>query len=224
MKFGFVIYPGIQLMDIVGPLEVINIWKMLDKRIEVYFIAEAPEAVDCGSNFLLQITTTFASAPQMDYLIVPGGMGRLNEVNNTLLTQFIQAQFVNCQGIAAVCTGAFLLEAAGILRGHEVTTYWRALPELSHHQEIKISEKRIAKSGKIWTCGGISSGIDLALALIADIAGENTAGEVQLMFEYFPSNQVYCRNSDLSKLPPYPREIDPESRKLPIYMRDFINN
>lgn len=223
MKVGFLIYPQMQLMDLVGPLEVFEMWRDITPQLENYLIAENVNSIPCGVGVVLEPHFTTGNAPDLDLLIVPGGYGRLEQVNNLVLLEFIRRQADCCQKIAAVCTGAFLLRAAGILSGKEATTYWRAIPELALDSTLTVKEERIVCSGKIWTSGGVSSGIDLALALIADLAGNQVAGKVQLMFEYFPSQQVYDANPDLSKLAGYPRETNPENRQLPFYIQNYLN-
>ncbi|MCX7124700.1 MAG: DJ-1/PfpI family protein [Gammaproteobacteria bacterium] len=92
--------------------------------------------------------------------------------------------------VLAVCTGASLLYQTGILKNHKVTTYWLASPELANNTDIVINEERLVKSGKVWKSGGISSGIDLIFELINGIAGKNIAGQMQLLFEYFPNKKI----------------------------------
>ena len=222
MKFGFIVYPQMQLMDLVGPVEVLNIWRKLNPELEIVYIAENLLPIDCRSGFSLQATYTFSEAPQLDYMCVPGGMGRLKEMHNPQTLQFIQKQFAGCKLVASVCTGAFLLYSSGVLTNHEVTTYWMAMPELTDKNDITISEKRVVKSGKVWTSGGVSSGIDLMFEVICEIAGESMAGQVQLLFEYFPSNRIYCTHADVNKLPKYPTEKSGSVRHLPEYMDKVI--
>lgn len=203
-KFGFILYEQVQPMDVIGPWEIFSIWKkILNAPIDLLLIAEAGPMIECDSDIYLKAHCNFANAPALDYLIVPGGRGRFKEVNNQAMLTFLQTQATHCQKILSVCTGAFLLHAAGLLKDHAVTTYWRALPELQSQSDIAIVEERIVKSNKIWTAGGISSGIDLALELIADIVGTEVAGQVQLLFEYFPQDKLYCSAATANTLPPY---------------------
>lgn len=224
MKVGFLIYPRMQLMDLVGPLEVFEIWRHFNPQLENYLIAENTERIPCGVGVELYSHFTVENAPDLDLLIVPGGYGRLEQVANQSLIKFIQRQALCCQKIAAVCTGAFLLQAAGVLVGKAATTYWRAIPELALDPTLTVAEERIVHSGKVWSSGGVSSGIDLALALIADFAGEQIAGKVQLMFEYFPSQQVYDSYPDLTDLPDYPREAKECVRRLPRYIQKYLQS
>lgn len=224
MKFGFLVYPKMQLMDFVGPIEVLNFWRKLKPSLEIYCIAENLQLIDCGNGMTLQPDYTFLNAPQLDYLCVPGGPGRIDMMHNTLLLSFIHQQYVNCKLIAAICTGSFLLYKAGILRNHKVTTYWLALPELQNDPSIEISEERVVKSGKVWTSGGVSSGVDLIFELINEIDGKKIAGQVQLLFEYFPNNKIYCVNDDINKLPPYPNENSNVIRRLPSYIIEALKS
>jgi transcriptional regulator GlxA family with amidase domain len=222
MRFGFIVYPQVQLMDLVGPLEVLNMWRMLDPTVEIVYIAETITPLDAGSGFTLKIDHTFQDAPQLDVLCVPGGVGRLTQMTNPKLLHFIQTQSPGCKLITAVCTGAFLLYHAGILANQQITTYWRALPELALLEDIQICEERLVKSGKIWTSGGISSGIDLMLAVINELAGKTIAGKVQLLFEYFPNHKAYCKPEDVDTLPAYLNEKANLEQALPNYIREYL--
>jgi len=221
MKFGFLVFDGIQLMDLVGPLEVINMWKMLDETIEAVFISDK-KLLDCGNNISLNIDYNYNDCPRLDYLIVPGGYGRVSQMQNHNMAKFISKCYNECQAIAAVCTGVFLLYSAGVLSGHSVSSYWRAIPELSHNKDIKIIQQRIVQSGKIWTSGGVTSGIDMTLALINHIAGQQIAGQVQLLLEYFPSQKIYATLDDINHLPPYPTATLGEVNQLPDYISQQI--
>jgi transcriptional regulator GlxA family with amidase domain len=93
--------------------------------------------------------------------------------------------------VLSVCTGAFILQAAGLLKGKKATTHWRSLDRLREFQEVSVIEERFVRDGNIWTAAGISAGIDLALAFVADQAGKEVAGKVQLHAEYYPDNTKY---------------------------------
>ena len=124
-------------------------------------------------------------------LLVPGGLGTRTEVANPLLIDFLQRQAANCRAILSVCTGAFLLHAAGLLAGKRATTHWDSLERLRNLGDVEVVEERYVRSGNVWTSAGISSGIDLMLRFIAETTGEDGAGEVQLQAEYFPSTRIY---------------------------------
>jgi transcriptional regulator GlxA family with amidase domain len=158
--------------------------------------------------------------PQLDFLVVPGGRGRLHEVDNQNLIHFIQAQFPHLKFLLSVCTGAFLVHQAHVLASSLITTYWRAIPEMQAFKDVKVVGERIVKNDKVWFAGGVSSGIDLALALIAEIADKETAGKVQLLFEYFPKDTVYANAELATTLPPYTTQAP--AADLPEYIKAVI--
>lgn len=222
-NFGIILYENVQPIDAIGPWEVIAIWKSILKApINMYLIAESEELVHCDSQITLKPHVSFKDCPQLDYLLIPGGRGRVKQVNNERLIGFIQKQAPHCKYVLSVCTGMFILEKAGLLKGKSATTYWRALPELKS-LGVNIKEDRIVKSGNVWTAGGISSGIDLALALIEAIAGKETAGQVQLLFEFFPNDTIYCSPNTMNSLPVYEGSSGPVKPYLPKYIKDHID-
>ena len=167
-NLGLVLYENVQPMDVIGPWEVLATWKkVLDAPIQMYLISEKGGLVKCDDDIILSAHCDFNDCPVLDYLIVPGGRGQREQVNNERLISFIQAKAKAADKIISVCTGMFLLHRAGLLRGKSVTTYWRALSELRSIEDVNVREERVVKSGSIWTSGGVSSGIDLALELIA---------------------------------------------------------
>jgi transcriptional regulator GlxA family with amidase domain len=223
-RFNFLIYPEIQPMDVMGPWEVIATWKMLyPNMVDMQLVSEHGGVIPCLNNINLTSHSDFATAKQGDCLVVPGGAGRLQAMNNAVLLDFIREQAKHAQAILSICTGTFLLAKAGLLAHKKATTYWRALPELATYNDIEICEQRVVKDGKFWFSGGISSGIDLAFAYIADCAGVEIAGQVQLAFEYFPDQTCYATRAHAQQLPDYItlKNIDP--KRLPAYMAKKIN-
>jgi transcriptional regulator GlxA family with amidase domain len=118
-------------------------------------------------------------------------MGTRKEVNNLVLEGFIATQSRKCKAVLSVCTGAFLLHKAGLLSGKKATTHWNSLDRLRSLGDVTVIEERFVRDGNIWTSAGVSAGIDLMLAFIADFAGDETAGKVQFAAEYYPSGQRY---------------------------------
>jgi transcriptional regulator GlxA family with amidase domain len=219
-NLGMVLYEGVQPMDVIGPWEVLAIWKkVLDAPIEMYLISEKGGLVKCDDDITVQAHCAFGNCPDLDYLIVPGGRGRREQVDNEGLIAFIQAKAKAADKVISICTGMFLLHRAGLLKDKAVTTYWRALSELKSIEHVNVREERVVKSGNIWTSAGISSGIDLAFELIAEIAGREEAGRVQLLFEYFPKETLYCDLETSKSLPPYYDTKEPAPSK---YIVDLI--
>lgn len=217
---GMLLYKDVQPMDVIGPWEVFATWKKAGAALDMYLVSENGGVVACDNGITLTANMDMAHCPPLDYLIIPGGRGRMEQAHNPVMIKFIQQQYGNCKNILSVCTGAFILLAAGVVQDESITTYWRALPELYAIQNVHVKEQRIVKSGKIWASGGISSGIDLALDLIADIAGKEVAGKVQLLFEYFPQGKVYSTLDTINTLPPYYNNS--AAPHLAEYIREYI--
>lgn len=193
---GIVVYENAQAMDIIGPWELFSCWRnTLKASIEMYLISQEGTHVECMNNISLKTHYNFTNSPKIDYLLIPGGIGRLKEVENDKIISFIQKAAQNAEYILSICTGMFLLHKAGLLRNRSITTYWRALPEASLLSDVKIVEERVVKNDNIWLSAGISSGIDLALEFINEIAGKEIAGKVQLLYEYFPTNLIIVRQN-----------------------------
>jgi len=219
-KLGLVLYENVQPMDVIGPWEVLAIWrKVLDAPIEMFLVSEKGGLVKCDDDIILSAHCAFKDCPDLDYLIGPGGRGRREQVDNGPLMAFIQAKAKAADKIISVCTGMFLLHRAGLLRDKPVTTYWRALSELRSLEHVNVREERVVKSGNVWTSGGVSSGIDLAFELIAEIAGREEAGRVQLLCEYFPKRTIYCDLETSKSLPPYYETTEPVPSK---YIADIL--
>ena len=190
----------------------------------MYLISEGGSYVHCVNQITLKAHFDFEHSPPLDYLIVPGGPGRIKEANNNKLIDYIKKQSAHCKYILSDCTGMFLLYQAGLLKNKSVTTYWRALPELKSCHDVRVVEERIVKNSNVWTAGGVSSGIDLALELITEIAGTETAGKVQLLFEYFPQNKVYCSENTIHSLPPYHGSKEISEQYLSEYIKKYIKS
>jgi transcriptional regulator GlxA family with amidase domain len=154
-------------------------------------IAEKDEPVKCYNGMILTPHKSFADAPTLDYLLVPGGMGTRKEVENKSLINFVASQAETCRVILSVCTGSFILHSAGFLKSKKATTHFTMLDNLRNLDDVEVVEKRFVKDGKIWTSAGVSAGIDMALELVAQEAGGETAGMVQLYAEYYPAGTRY---------------------------------
>jgi transcriptional regulator GlxA family with amidase domain len=111
-----------------------------------------------------------------------------------------------CQAVLSVCTGSFVLHAAGLLAGRKATTHWASLARLRALGDVEVVEERFTRDGPIWCGAGVSAGIDLTLRFIAETAGEAAAGQVQFAAEYVPSDRVYGDIRQHPQAPRYMRE------------------
>ncbi|MGH8501519.1 MAG: DJ-1/PfpI family protein [Gammaproteobacteria bacterium] len=192
MNFGFLLFPQLEELDLVGPWEMIATWgQQTGGPQAVFTVSETGGQIACAKGLRIASDYSFATCPRLDYLLVPGGVGTRSEVSNHRLVYFVAASARSCKAVVSVCTGAFILQAAGLLAGRRATTHWASLERLDKLPDVNVAQERFVRDGNIWSAAGISAGIDVALALIADQAGEETASQVQLATEYYPSHQVY---------------------------------
>lgn len=204
MVFGFLLFPDLEELDLVGPWEMITMWKKYAGGPEhCLMIAESAEPVVCANGMVLTPHASFRDAPQLDYLLVPGGIGTRSQVQNEKLTGFVAAQAKNCRAVLSVCTGSFVLQAAGLLSYKRATTHWLSLERLRNLGDVEVVEERFVIDGNVWTSSGVSAGIDLALEFIKQQAGEETAGKVQSFAEYYPTGKMYGKFHQDPKAPGY---------------------
>ncbi len=209
-SFGFLIFPGLEELDLVGPWEMISLWgKSLQGPGFCLMVAQNRQAVICAKGMSLNPHLAFDECPQLDYLLVPGGQGTRTEVNNAELVRFVAGQAAGCQAVLSVCTGSFILHRAGLLTGRRATTHWASLARLAELGDVLVCQERVVRDGNIWTAAGVSAGIDLALAFIASEAGETVAGKVQLGAEYYPSGQFYGSLHQFPQAPSYLKKPPP---------------
>ena len=192
MNFGVLVFPDVEELDFVGPWEILGMWNKFAGGPEQRFIvSQSLEPITCAKGLSVNPHLSFQQCPQLDFLLVPGGQGTRTEVDNPVLVGFITEQARECKAILSVCTGAFLLQRAGLLSGKKATTHWNSLDRLKALGDVSVVEERFVHDGNIWTSAGVSAGIDLMLAFIAEAAEEEAAGKVQLAAEYFPSIKRY---------------------------------
>lgn len=187
MKIGFLVFTNVEELDFVGPWEMFGIWDtFFDGDAELCLISEKGGVVECSNGLKVVADYSFQDRFTMDYLLVPGGKGVRDDETLGKVSAFVKQRSASCKGILSVCTGAFILQAAGLLDGKQATTHASYLERLRKFPEVEVVKQRLTRDGKIWTASGVSSGIDLALALIADLAGEETARKVARLAEYLP--------------------------------------
>ena len=153
----------------------------------MHIVALTLEPVPSDSELSLMPTHTFADCPPLDLICVPGGyQGVIDAMANQDLIEFVQRQARTAKYVTSVCTGAFILGAAGLLKGRRATTHW-GYAELLPLVGATHEKRRVVRDGKLITAGGVTSGIDFGLEVVADIAGEAVARSIQLSLEYDPN-------------------------------------
>jgi cyclohexyl-isocyanide hydratase len=180
-KIGFVLFPGLTQLDLTGPYEVLTrlpgaslhlVWKDLD-----------PVRSDRGLTILP--TDSFEGCPPLDLLCVPGGPGINDLMTDETVLSFIQHQAWGARYVTSVCTGALVLGAAGLLKGKKATTHWMSHGLLAAFGAIP-TKARVVTDGRLITGGGVTAGIDFALAVVADLVGPDVATAIELGLEYDP--------------------------------------
>ena len=203
-KFGILIFPDAEELDFVGPWEMLTMWSRYAGGPEqCLLIAQTSAPVVCAKGMSVNPHVSIDQCPPLDWLLVPGGSGTRREVDNSKLIDFIKTQSRHAKAMLSVCSGAFMLQRAGLLVNKAATTHWGSLSRLREFQDVTVREQRYVHDGNIWTSAGVSAGIDMMLAFIADAAGEDTAGKVQFAAEYYPDPVTYGAYRADPKAPSY---------------------
>ena len=181
-NIGFVIFPQLTQLDFTGPQQVLA--RLPDSTMHIVAKSAAPVPSDSGLG--LVPTHTFENCPRLDLICVPGGSaGVVDAIADRETIEFVRRQSGSAKYVTSVCTGAFILGVAGLLKGRRATTHW-AFAELLPLVGATHEKARVVKDGNLITAGGVTSGIDFGLRVVAEIAGESVAQAVQLGLEYDP--------------------------------------
>src|SRR6516164_1491730 len=175
MRFrsGMLVFPDLTQLDLTGPYEVLArlpgaetllLWKTLDPVRSEHGLTILPMA-------------TLSSCPPLDLVLVPGGAGINPLLEDGEVLAFLRSAAATARYVVGICTGSLVLGAAGLLRGRRAGTHWMSRDLL----------RAVGVDGNIFTGGGVTAGIDVALAVAAEIAGRSTAEAIQLSIEYAPS-------------------------------------
>jgi transcriptional regulator GlxA family with amidase domain len=206
VNFGVLIFDQAEELDFAGPWEMLRMWsKYAGGPENCLIVAQTLAPVTCANGLVVTPHVEFANCPPLDYLLVPGGQGTRTEVNNPVLCSFVAEQARSCKAVLSVCTGSFVLHAAGLLAGKRATTHWASLERMRALSDVKVVEERYVRDGNVWSAAGVSAGMDLMLAFIADVAGAESAGKVQFGAEYYPSATRYGGFETHPKAPSYLR-------------------
>ena len=207
MNFSILVFNQVEELDFVGPWEMLTMWKKNANGPEnCLIVGQSLEPTICAKGLSINPHASFATCPPLDYLLVPGGQGTRQEVSNPELINFVASQAKNCKAVLSVCTGAFVLHAAGLLSGKKATTHWGSLERLRALGDVSVVEQRYVQDGNIWSSAGVSAGTDLMLAFIASVDGEDAAGKVQFASEYYPSSVKYGGFENHAQAPAYVKD------------------
>jgi cyclohexyl-isocyanide hydratase len=182
INIGALVFPQMDQIDLTGPFEVLTripnstfhlLWKELTPVRDIRGLIITPE-------------TTFANAPHLDLLVVPGGFGQEALMDDDVALKFIQAKAATATYVFSICTGALLCGAAGLLRGVKSTTHWSAFHLLPYFGAVPVNT-RVVIDGKHVSAAGVTAGLDGALRVAALMSNERVAQQIQLAIEYAPN-------------------------------------
>ncbi|MCG3775533.1 MAG: Isonitrile hydratase [Nitrospira sp.] len=179
---GIVLYRGFEVLDVYGPVEM---WGNVQEY-KIVMIAEKAGPVTSAQGTKTIADYSFDDCPELDVLMVPGGMGTLVEVRNETLLEFLRQQHAKSELTTSVCSGSWLLAKAGILDGHKATSnklYFKDATMITDKVEW-MPEARWVEDGKIITSSGVSAGMDMALHVIRKLKSEAEAEKVAKWTEY----------------------------------------
>jgi cyclohexyl-isocyanide hydratase len=181
IDIAFLVYPGMALLDLTGPYEVLH--NLPGGRL--HMVASTPKAVLTDSGVQIGPTATFADVPRAQVLCVPGGAGQIDLMDDAPTIEWLRTVAADARWVTSVCTGSFLLGAAGLLRGFRATSHWASLPLLAAYGATIVEERVVVDRNRI-TAAGVTAGIDLALHLTARLVSPTVAEAIQLGLEYDP--------------------------------------
>lgn len=196
MNITFLLFPNLTQLDFTGPLQVLS-------RLpgaEVALAAKTKAPVPTDTALTINPTHHFTDCPLTDLLCIPGGFGIDDAMQDQETIAFVKREGARAKYVTSVCTGAFILGAAGLLEGKKATTHW------AYHDELKTVgaepvKARVVRDGNLFTGGGVTAGIDFAFTLAAEIAGEEVARAIQLGLEYDPAPPFQAGSPDKAGAP-----------------------
>lgn len=188
---GVVLFEGFELLDVFGPLEMFG---LAADHFEIRLISESGGVVASRQGPKSVCDDSFNTAPAIDVLLVPGGIGTRGEVNNPVMLNWLKVRSQQAELVASVCTGSALLAKAGVLDGLRATSNKQAFAWASSQSE-KVQwqqQARWVEDGKVFSSSGVSAGIDMALAVIAKLVSQQAAEEAASFAEYSWQRDANC--------------------------------
>ena len=193
LQIGMLLYPGLTQLDLTGPFEVLH--RVPDTKVHLVWKTTQPVFADSGLG--LVPTTTFDDCPPLDIVFVPGGRGQVPLMTDTAVLDFLRRHARTARYVTSVCTGALVLGAAGLLDGYGAATHWAFVELLPAFGARHVPGRVVVDRNRI-TGGGVTAGIDFALRLAAELAGEGVARAIQLGLEYDPAPPFASGHPDVA--------------------------
>jgi transcriptional regulator GlxA family with amidase domain len=192
LDIAILLYEGVTALDAVGPYEVLH----LAPDVQVRFVAKQPGLIRTDFGMLhLNADDAIADVPEPDVVLVPGAPDPGGALGDETVLAWLRHAHETTLWTTSVCTGALVLGAAGLLAGLRATTHWMAMDALAPFG-AQPTTQRVVRDGKVMTAAGVSSGIDMALSLVAAQWDQATAEEIQLIIEYDPEPPFQAGSPD----------------------------
>jgi cyclohexyl-isocyanide hydratase len=182
VDIAFLLFPRLTQLDLAGPWEVLR--RLPGARLHLVWKEREPVRSDSGMSILP--TATFAEVPSADVLVVPGGAGQIELMDDAETLDWLRRVGASARWVTSVCVGSFLLGAAGLLRGYRATAHWASLPLLAAYGAEPVAERVVVDRNRI-TGAGVTAGIDFGLELAARLDSRAVAEAIQLGIEYDPA-------------------------------------
>ena len=183
---AFVLYPGLTVFDLAGPLQIFTGLSELVPEYRTVVVAERVEPTDTDIRVKMIPTHSFEEVPNPYVLLVPGGgVPTLRAMSNEPIRNYVRSAAETAEVPGSICTGALILASVGLLEGRQATTHW-AYHKVLEQFGAKYVRKRWVEDGKFICSAGVSAGIDMALQLTARLTDEQTSREVQYRLGYDP--------------------------------------
>jgi transcriptional regulator GlxA family with amidase domain len=183
---AFVMYPGLTVFDLVGPLQVLTALSAIAPKYRTVIVGERVEPTDTDIRVKMVPTHTFEELPRPSIVLVPGGgVPTLKAMRNEAIRSYVRSAADTAEVAGSVCTGALILGSVGLLEGRQATTHW-AFYKVLEQFGAKYVRRRWVEDGKFICSAGVSAGIDMALQLAARLTDEQTSREVQYRLGYDP--------------------------------------
>jgi cyclohexyl-isocyanide hydratase len=193
-RIGLLAFPAMTQLDMTGPLQVFASLPGADVRV----IWKTLDPIQTQGGLRLLPDTTLDDCPQMDVICVPGGFGVIDLMEDEVVLSFLRARAETATFVGSICTGSLVLGAAGLLRGRKATTHW-AWTDLLVPLGAIPTPGRVVRDGKFFTGGGVTAGIDFALTMVAEMAGQEAAEAIQLGIEYAPAPPFNAGSPDTAR-------------------------
>ncbi|HEY3083242.1 MAG TPA: DJ-1/PfpI family protein [Chloroflexota bacterium] len=194
LKAAVLVFPDVEVLDFAGPFEVLASARAPGseerreraRAFEVFTVAARGDPITCRGGLVVQPNRTFADCPPVDVVVVPGGYGVLQAIEDAETRRWVREAATGARITASVCTGAFLLASAGLLDGQPATTHWAEIEAMRERfPRVQVRDDyRVVETGRVITSAGVSAGLDMALHLIGRLFGREAARETARSIEY----------------------------------------